>query len=308
VGQTLTESHGTWTSLTPITYSYLWEICDSSGATCSGIPDAIDQTFTLTAADVGHTIRVQETATNPGGSSSPATSSHTAVVKTAVVRASNSSPPVISGTAVVGQTLSSTTGTWSGTGPISYSYQWQRCNPACSNIGGATGPSYALTSADQGALVLVIVTAHNAAGSVQAISSLVGPVTAAAPVGPTSVEIKSALLAILGAHGKNAGIKSLLKHGGYSVTFTAPSAGALVISWYEVPKGARLAKSKKPVLVASAHASFQNAGKATVKIKLTGKGRSLLKHSKHLKLTAKSSFTPSGGSSTSATKSFSIKR
>ncbi len=311
VGKTLSESQGTWTSLTPITYSYLWEICDSSGATCTAIPDATDQTFTLTAADIGHTLRVQETATNAGGSSSPATSSYTAMVKPAVppaVKASNSSPPVISGTAVVGQTLSTTTGAWSETSPISCSYLWQRCNPACSDIGGATGTSYALTSADQGALILVVVTAHNPAGSVQAISSMVGPVTAAAPLGPTSAETRAALLAILGAHGKNAGIKSLLKHGGYSVTFAAPSAGSLVISWYEVPKGARLAKSKKPVLVASAHATFQNAGKATVKIKLTGKGRSLLKHSKHLKLTAKSSFTPSGGSSTSATKSFSIKR
>ncbi len=34
--------------------------------------------------------------------------------------------PVISGTAIVGQTLSSTTGTWLGTLPITYSYQWKR--------------------------------------------------------------------------------------------------------------------------------------------------------------------------------------
>ena len=310
-GQTLSESHATWSSLTPVTYSYLWEVCDSSGGSCETSAVSTDQTFALTPADVGHTIRVQETATNAGGSSQPATSGHTAVVKAAVppaVKASNSSPPLISGTAVVGQTLSTSTGAWSGTSPISYTYQWQRCDPACSDISGATGSSYALNTADQGALILVIVTAHNAAGAVQAISSMVGPVTAAVPPGPTIGEIKGALLAILGAHGKNASIKSLLKHGGYSVAFTAPSAGALVISWYEVPKGASLAKSKKPLLVASAHATFQNAGRATVKIKLTGKGRALLKHSKRLKLTAKSSFTPSGASSTTATKSFSIKR
>jgi hypothetical protein len=157
----------------------------------------------------------------------------------------------------------------------------------------------------------VTVTGHNAAGSAQAMSSLVGPVTvpvSTGPTGPTVAQVLAALRAILGAHGKNASIKSLLKHGSYSVSFAAPSAGSLVISWYEVPRGAKLAKSKKPVLVASGHMTFQSAGSARVKIKLTGKGRALLKHSKRLKLTAKGSFTPAGAASTSATKSFSVKR
>ena len=126
--------------------------------------------------------------------------------------------------------------------------------------------------------------------------------------GPTASQIRAALLAILGAHGKNASIKSLLKHGGYSVSFNAPGAGQLVISWYATPRGATSAKAKKPVLIASARASFQNAGPANVKIKLTRKGRALLKHSKRLKVNDKASFTPTGQPSTNASKSFSIKR
>ena len=80
--------------------------------------------------------------------------------------------------------------------------------------------------------------------------------------------------------------------GGYTFSFTAPSAGHLMISWYYVPKGAHLAKAKKPELVAAAGATFHHAGKAHVKLTLTGKGRKLLRGAKHLKLTTKARFAP----------------
>jgi len=305
VGKTLTESHAQWTN-GPVSYSYQWEDCNAAGTSCAAIFHATNQTYKLTPTDVGHTIRVDEFATNPGGTSaSPAVSDRTAVVQPIPIKPATFSLPVISGTPVVGQTLSTSTAGWSGTAPISYAYQWQRCTTSCSNIGGATASSYTLSTADQNALVQVIVTARNTAGSLAATSLPVGPVTLP---GPTVTQIEAALQAILGAHGKNASIKSLLKHGGYSVSFDAPGAGALVISWDATPSGARSAKSRKPVLIASGRASFANAGTATVKIKLTGKGRSLLKHSKRLKLTEKSSFTPTGQPSTSASKSFSIRR
>ncbi len=51
-------------------------------------------------------------------------------------------------TATVGQTLSATTGTWSGTPPLSYAYQWQRRHPGCTTIASATGSSYTLKPAD----------------------------------------------------------------------------------------------------------------------------------------------------------------
>jgi hypothetical protein len=75
-GQTLTESHGVWSN-SPIAYTYQWEDCDFSGASCSAISGATGQTYTLTAADVGHTIRVQEVASNSGGAGQPATSDAT---------------------------------------------------------------------------------------------------------------------------------------------------------------------------------------------------------------------------------------
>lgn len=78
-GQTLTESNGIWTN-NPTSYSYQWEDCDLFGQSCTPIYGATGQGYTLTGGDVGHTIRVQETASNASGAGQPATSSATATV------------------------------------------------------------------------------------------------------------------------------------------------------------------------------------------------------------------------------------
>jgi hypothetical protein len=79
-GQTLSEAHGSWTN-DPEVFSYQWFECSSVGTECSAISGAEAQTYVLTAADVGHTIKVQEIASNRGGPSGPATSAATAVVQ-----------------------------------------------------------------------------------------------------------------------------------------------------------------------------------------------------------------------------------
>ncbi len=78
-GQTLTEAHGSWSN-GATSYTYQWQRCNSSGSSCQAIAGATAQTYELTAADVGHTLTVQETASNVSGAGSPATSSATAVV------------------------------------------------------------------------------------------------------------------------------------------------------------------------------------------------------------------------------------
>jgi hypothetical protein len=88
----------------------------------------------------------------------------------------NSTPPSISGSTTVGSTLTASSGTWSGS--PSFTYQFQRCNPGCGSVGGNTASStYALTAADVGATIQVVVTATNGGGSAQATSAAVGPVT-----------------------------------------------------------------------------------------------------------------------------------
>jgi Carboxypeptidase regulatory-like domain len=64
----------------PIQRTYQWRRCDSAGANCLDIASATDTTYTLTAADIGRTIRVHETATNAYGGDS-ADSPATATVK-----------------------------------------------------------------------------------------------------------------------------------------------------------------------------------------------------------------------------------
>lgn len=86
----------------------------------------------------------------------------------------NLTAPVVSGTGVVGQTLTTTNGTWSGTLPFTYTYQWQRNG---SPISGATSSTYVLVSADAGANVSCVVTATNSKGSASASSNSIAVIS-----------------------------------------------------------------------------------------------------------------------------------
>jgi lysophospholipase L1-like esterase len=78
-GQTLTTTTGSWTN-SPTSFAYQWQRCDSAGASCAAIAGSTSSSYVLQAADVNSTIRSEVTASNAGGSSSPASSSPTAVV------------------------------------------------------------------------------------------------------------------------------------------------------------------------------------------------------------------------------------
>lgn len=73
----------------------------------------------------------------------------------------NSVAPVISGNVQVGQTLTTTDGTWSNT-PTSYAYQWKRDGVS---IGSATANTHILVELDAGAAITCEVTASNAGGA-----------------------------------------------------------------------------------------------------------------------------------------------
>ncbi len=180
-GQTLTTANGTWAGTATITYTRAWKRCNSAGANCTTISGATGTTYTLVAADVGSTIKVTWTATNSLGSATADTTT-TAVVTAATP--ANTTPPAITGTAKDGQTLTSTTGTWTGSAPITYVRAWKRCDNAganCTTISGATGTTYVPTGSDIGSTIKVTVTATNSSGSATADSTTTAVVTGTAP-------------------------------------------------------------------------------------------------------------------------------
>ena len=97
--------------------------------------------------------------------------------------------PAVSGAVRDGQTLTADDGDWTGTDPISYAHQWERCDAGganCTDIGGATSATYVLTGTDIGHAVRVEVTATNVAGNAAASSSPTTAVLADPPANTTA--------------------------------------------------------------------------------------------------------------------------
>lgn len=74
----------------------------------------------------------------------------------------NTVAPAVTGTPRIGQTLSCSDGTWTGTPEPSYSFQWQRdTGSGFGDISGATGDTYELVDDDLAADIRCVVTADN---------------------------------------------------------------------------------------------------------------------------------------------------
>jgi hypothetical protein len=125
--------------------------------------------------------------------------------KETIAAPANTVAPVASGTATVGQSVSTTSGTW--TGSPTFAYQWQRDNAggsSYSNISSATASSYTLVDADDACHVRCVVTGTNASGSVSANSNALGvvvepvPTNSVAPTVSGSTPIGSTLTATTG--------------------------------------------------------------------------------------------------------------
>ncbi|HET7744813.1 MAG TPA: hypothetical protein VFK76_08735 [Gaiellaceae bacterium] len=176
VGQVLTASNGTWSGSEPIAYAYRWRRCNGAGSpdasNCASIDNATKAAYTVQAADVGHRLRVQVTATNRAGSAMVASNATGTVVWG---KPANTAPPAITGTATLGRTLTVDRGAWSGKQPISFGYQWLRCTAGtgddCAEIAGKNGTQYVVSSADAGRSLRVRVTARNDGGTQSVLSS-----------------------------------------------------------------------------------------------------------------------------------------
>lgn len=78
VGLTLVATRGTWSG-SPTSFHYSWSRCDATGAACLAISGATGKIYTVTTADVGHTLRVTVTARNADGATSATSAATTAV-------------------------------------------------------------------------------------------------------------------------------------------------------------------------------------------------------------------------------------
>ncbi len=169
-GQTLTTTSGSWSGTSPFAFTYQWQRCDPVTWACTTVAGASASSYVLTSADVGFKLVSAVTASNGAGQAT-AKSYGSAVV--APAPPASTAKPALSGVTRDGQALTVSTGSWSGTPPFTYTYQWQRCDPvswACASIPGATAATYTLTSADVGYKMVAAVTAANAAGQATAKS------------------------------------------------------------------------------------------------------------------------------------------
>jgi hypothetical protein len=184
VGQTLSGSPGSWSG-PGSSFGYQWLRCDSSGGACSAIAGADGTSYLLATGDAGSTLRFSVTASNRNGSasatseptavvSSPAPTSDPAPTPTATTAPVNMAAPTISGTPQPGVSLTASDGSWNGSTPISYRYQWEGCDStgsSCAAIAGASSASYSPSTGDVGHAIRVAVSAQNTVGQTTASSA-----------------------------------------------------------------------------------------------------------------------------------------
>jgi hypothetical protein len=171
VGTVLNGNKGVWSGTAPITYAFQWLRCNDNGESCQKITNATGQKYTVVSADAKHTLRLDVRASNSDGNAT-ARANATSVVPANPGAPAETAPPEISGQAVVGKTLTATTGSWKGTQPISYTFKWQSCTSNLSSCpgNGETGNTYTVAAGDVGKKVRVKVIAKNSDGQTPGLS------------------------------------------------------------------------------------------------------------------------------------------
>jgi len=145
--------------------------------------------------------------------------------------------PVITGDAIVGQTLTTSNGAWSSEGSLAYYYQWQRCGLIeCVNIPGATASSYALTAPDLGAAIDVWVTADVVEGP-PGLAAATGINATVSPI------VQSAGSPLIRINAKRS-------HKLYKLTSSGTKAGSGRIALYFWEKNGKVVSRKATCLVA----------------------------------------------------------
>ena len=183
VGETLTsgvtgisDSDG----LNSVTFAHQWLADDAN------ISGATDSSYTLVAADAGKAIRVRATFTDDAGNGEELTSAATGAVAAAPPHPNTPATgvPTISGTAQVGETLTSDSSgiaDHDGLNNAAFAYQWFAAD---AEINGATASTYTLVADDAGKVIKVRVSFTDDAGNDEQLTSAATGAVAAAVVNP----------------------------------------------------------------------------------------------------------------------------
>jgi hypothetical protein len=197
VGSDLTLDPGTWFGTEPIGTAIRWWRCDHPiyprpMVVDCGIVDINTPSYTVADTDLDNYIYAEVTINNGYGSDIR----NTAFTAQVVAGPVNTTAPTVTGATQVGATVTADPGTWAGTTPLTYTYQWQRCtssDPAtCTDIDGATATTRTLDSSDLDTWQRVTVTAANTSGTGTASSAPVGPTAGTAPVNTTAPTVTGA--------------------------------------------------------------------------------------------------------------------
>ena len=165
IGSTQTVSNGTWSN-TPTSYAYQWQK-SADGISWIDLSGETNSTYVPTFDIANLQIRVNVSAVNAVDTATVSSS-----VISGFVPPQATVIPAITGTKTVGQTLTSSSGTWPSTSG-GYVYQWQKSSDngvTWANISGATASTYVLVAADAGYQIRSQVSLTANAGSSSAYS------------------------------------------------------------------------------------------------------------------------------------------
>ncbi len=184
-GNALSVSEANYVAYPDPTVTVQWLRCTAAVSTatatlpgtCSTITGETGQSYTLVDADLGRFITARTTIVNTVGTLTTIAASTVAVGSVPIFTVA----PAVTGTTIVGSTLTVSAGTATGTPTPTRTYQWFRCTDAietvassvpetCTAISGATAATYVTTVADTGKRLAVRVIAANAISTATSVT------------------------------------------------------------------------------------------------------------------------------------------
>lgn len=179
VGQVVTVAPVKWS--VAATSTYAWLRCNVNGRICAPVDGAVSASYTVAAADAGFTLIASVTGT--AGTQSQTVLSLPSAVVAPATGPTMTARPSVRGTLQQGQRLTGRIGTWLGSGPLAYAYQWYRCDENaghCQTIRGATKATIVLGATDVGKTLGLAVKATDGSGTATAYAPAAGTVASAA--------------------------------------------------------------------------------------------------------------------------------